>query len=1150
MTTEMRDRLSQVRRFDQLVAFLRDELGWPIEKAGWEDLTFEYSPEEIGIDPSNAAKIQEIRRLRPLTPSQPWGIFFIKFEPKRLPVVALRRILSQVAVKKRASSNSIDRPAWNVDDLLFISNYGEGESRTISFAHFAQPSGDESLPSLRVLGWNNLDTLLHLDSTASQLSSKLKWPVDESNHAMWRDQWRAAFQLRHGEVIATSRELSLRLAQLARDIRDRLLSALAIESEKGPLRRLLHSVRAGLIHDLDEHTFADMYAQTIAYGLLSARVASPPSLRNSSGRPEFPLTNPFLKDLLEAFLKGDSSDRRPAGVTLDFDELGVGEVTELLNSANIEAVVRDFGDRNPREDPVVHFYESFLGDYDPDLKAERGVFYTPRPVVSFIVRSVHEVLQSEFGLEDGLADTSSWQDMLSLGKVTKLPEGASPGDPFVVILDPATGTGTFLVEVIEVIHRTMTDRWEKDRVPKHDVDSRWNEYVTASLLPRMFGYEILMAPLAIAHLKVGLKLVETGYRFEGTERVRVHLTNSLESPREQLILDFPALAREAKTVNAIKRGQRFTVILGNPPYSGISANMTESAQVIVDPYKFVDGVALQERKLWLQDDYVKFVRTAQVTIDKSGGGVLGFITNHGFLENPTFRGMRQSLLGSFQRIHVLDLHGNANRKERSPDGSADENVFDIRQGVAVSLFSKLNEERKIESADLWGERETKYDWLEHHTAASTAYVAITPDSPFYFFKPQEVRARSEYEAGWRLPEVFPVSTVGFVTARDSITVQFTESEMWDVVRRFSAMSPSEARDAFGLGPDARDWKVKTALEDVRRSGPSRKLVAPVLYRPFDVRYTYYTGHSRGFYASPCANVMDQMKGQDNVALCYCRREEVSIGYAHFLVSRFMTEHTLLSSKTTEYHAPLYLKSAIGSSDSGGRAARVPNIGGEFLMSLSRALGTPQEGPFGLPSGISPEDILHYAYALFHSPTYRSRFAPLLRVDFPRLLLPRNQRLFRAMAIVGEELTALHLMDQSNSSHPRAKYFGPREPSVERVSHEGDTIWLSQSRTQGFRPVPTEVWRFRVGTYPVAEKWLKERRGRTLVPEEIDRFCALLDIAGLTLPLMDQVDRIINSHGGFPGAFVSLLEVDVPGSRRGAAAPPRNLRSFAGGETDN
>ena len=403
-------------------------------------------------------------------------------------------------------------------------------------------------------------------------------------------------------------------------------------------------------------------------------------------------TNPFLRELMETFLRAGGRRGKAVSPGIDFDEMGVSEVVELLDQANMEAVVRDFGDRNPREDPVIHFYEHFLAAYDKEQKVSRGVFYTPRPVVSYIVRSVDEILRREFGLTDGLADTTTWGELAKRNKDLEIPGGTPPDQAFVQILDPATGTGTFLVEVIDLIHDTMVEKWKAQGHGETKIQALWNDYVPSRLLSRLHGYELLMAPYAIAHLKIGLKLFETGYRFESDERARVYLTNALEpAGDEQLMLDLlPALAHEAMAVNEIKRKQQFTVLIGNPPYSLMSANLEPQHRSLVDPYRFVDGAKIRERGALqleknLQEDYVKFIRFAELAIQGAGKGVVGLITNHAYLANPTLRGLRRSLTNTLPNLWLLDLHGNTRRKERSPGPEPDRNVFDIQQGVAILI---------------------------------------------------------------------------------------------------------------------------------------------------------------------------------------------------------------------------------------------------------------------------------------------------------------------------------------------------------------------------------------------------------------------------------------------------------------------------------
>ena len=1094
----------------------------------------------MGIDTKNAAKIREIKRLRPLVPNQPWGIFFVRFEPKRLPVVALRRILSQVALKKRASANSAERTAWAKDDLLFVSNYGDGDERQISFAHFSTPTNGHDLPTLKVLGWDNRDTALHLDAVATELTEHLAWPKNDSDASAWREQWRAAFTLRYREAISTSRELSVRLAVLARAIRDRIRAALTIETKRGPLKKLMKAFQAALVHELEADGFADMYAQTIAYGLLSARITDPHT-KTVDDFANHMRTNPLLRDLMETFLQVGGRHTKPGAEEIDFDELGVAEVVELLDNAKMDAVVRDFGDRNPREDPVIHFYELFLKEYDAEKRMQRGVFYTPRPVVSYIVRSVHALLRSEFGLKDGLADTATWEKMAQRHEGLRIPDGILPDQAFVQILDPATGTGTFLVEAIDLIHKTLCSKWQAQGHGETKIAALWNDYVPEHLLPRLHGYELLMAPYAIAHLKVGLKLYETGYRFGSHERVRVYLTNALESAQDvsQTAFDFaiPALADEAQAVNEVKRAVRFTVIIGNPPYSGHSANKGSWIRELlrgsagnrrVENYFEVDGGSLNERNpKWLNNDYVKFIRLAHWQIERTGRGVIGFITSNSYLDSPTFRGMRESLAATFPRTHLLDLHGNSNKKDRAPDGGKDENVFDIKEGVAIGLFtchpSGTGPRPAYNHADVWGVREQaggtgKYDWLVASDVASTEWQALSHKPPLCLFVPRDDALHAEYEAGAPISDIFPVNSVGIVTARDKLAIQWTAEDMGRVAEDFAARGTEAARTFYDLGKDAQDWKVRLAQEDVQRNDGR---IRPVLYRPFDRRFTYYTGKSRGFICRPRPEVMRHMLAGENLGLSTTRSTEIADGWEHVFASRHLIQHHTVSLKEVNYLFPLYTfpMEALANAVNPRRA----NLDPKFTRAFASAVGLDfiPDGAGDRSITFGPEDIFLYLYAVLHSPEYRRRYADFLKSDFPRIPLPAHRAVFSALIIPGARLVRLHLMEADDR---RIAPAFPRTGSnqVDQVSYAPPSsglpgcVWIN--REQYFESVDPEIWAFTIGGYRPAEKWLKDRKGRTLSEDDIDHYRKIVAALTDTRRLMAEIDGVIAKHGGWPGAF--------------------------------
>ena len=1161
MPTDHREHLARIRRFDQLVVYLRDELGWPIDSGNFEDLTFEYTPEELGIDPKNAAKIQEIKRLRPLVPGQPWGIFFVKFEPRRLPVVALRRILGQVALKKRASANRSERQAWEADDLLFVSNYGEGTERRIAFAHFSKPRNGHDLPTLKVLGWDNLDTPLHLDVVARELSAHLAWPDDEDDTDAWRDRWRSAFTLRHHEVITTSKQLSQRLAKLARTIRDRIRTVLAIETESGPLTKLMKAFQTTLVHDLDEAGFSDMYAQTIAYGLLSARITDPTQC-TADDLATHMRTNPFLKELMETFLHAGGRRGKAGGQGIDFDELGVAEVVELLDKANMEAVVRDFGDRNPREDPVIHFYEHFLAAYDKKQKIKRGVFYTPRPVVSYIVRSVDELLRKEFELADGLADTTSWREMAKRHRELKIPEGISPSQAFVQILDPATGTGTFLVEVIDLIHGSMVEKWEARGHGEKKIQALWNDYVPKHLLPRLHGYELLMAPYAIAHLKIGLKLYETGYRFGSEERARVYLTNALApAGDEQLTLDFlPALAREAQEVNEIKQKQRFTVVIGNPPYAGHSRN--NEIHWIVDLVKDFtrDEPSLQGpgQGKWLQDDYVKFLRISQHLLAPTQSGILAMITNHRYLTNRTFKGMRRLWKNQFPLMRILDLHGNRVVHEVSPVGH-DENVFDIEQGVAIGIFAKGGvASSSIGFHELWGSRTRidnngKYDVLAATSLKTTDWQGLNPALPDCLFSPREEVAediQSEFESGIKMLELMPDTLgpngkpqSGLATMHDGFALSFTASEVEEKVRRFlETTSRDEAKTIFGTLCNPQQWDYATAKRTLA-SQAWREKVSRICFSPFDTRYTVY---DKSVAVHLRRRLSDHFFNHKNLGLVVGETGQEIGGDDWDAVSCVNSILQLnYFRRNGSPTLPLYLYD--NELLTGGTDARRTNLSLQHLKKIAGLLSL-KVGRDGLPVGLTPEDIFCYTYAVFHSPGYRSRYAEFLKIEFPRLPLTGNLDLFRALARLGDELVALHLLESKLLDKPLSNYIG-NERTVSKVGwtvNYGGTVWIDgkgtatsfQRGSSGFSAVPEAVWNFHIGGYQVCHKWLKDRKGRWLSDEDIAHYQKIVVALNETIRIMVKIDEVIEAHGGWPDAFQTGSEADAASERTAKVVPFR------------
>jgi predicted helicase len=664
----------------------------------------------------------------------------------------------------------------------------------------------------------------------------------------------------------------------------------------------------------------------------------------------------------------------------------------------------------------------------------------------------------------------------------------------------------------------------------------------------LFGFELLMAPYAIAHLKLGLALQERGFDFPPGHRLGVYLTNTLDEgikTSEALYGPIGYIAEESNAAARIKKEDPIEVILGNPPYAGHSANASVRREVgvtgtvqtvrtfigrLIEDYKQVDGRPLGEKNpKWLQDDYVKFLRWGQWRLTQTGQGILAMITNHGYLDNPTFRGMRQQLMQTFNEIYLLNLHGNAKKKEFCPDGSQDENVFDIQQGVAIGLFIKREggpAPARVFYADLWGLREAKYQALAELEVPSTPWRELQPYSPYYLFVPQDTDLRAEYERGWPVNDIFPVNSVGIVTARDHLTIHWTPQEVMDTVKDFASLNPETAREKYRLGNDVRDWKLQLAQKDLQKSGLKEELVIPVLYRPFDVRFTYYTGQTRGFLCMPRPEVMRHMLAGKNLGLAFSRQNRSGL---NIFVSRHIMDAHLIPSVDINYIFPLYLypyrnrnqrnnqNSFLSLCEPESPYCLTTNVNKDFVNLLLKNLGlTPgKEGRGNLESTFGPEDVFSYAYAVFHSPTYRRRYAEFLKVDFPRLPLTGNQDLFKALVGLGAELVSLHLMESPRLETFITRFPVPGSQRVEKVRYDEAAGRVYLNAEQYFEGVPPEVWAFTIGGYQVCHKWLKDRQGRTLTFADLHHYQKIVVALAETIRLMAAIDAAIHAHGGWP-----------------------------------
>ncbi len=872
-------------------------------------------------------------------------------------------------------------------------------------------------------------------------------------------------------AITDPKSLANALAKRTRFLRDEIITIeLAVEEMQGKkvLLSFYESFKKLLINNLTIDQFADLYAQTLTYGIFVARTRSEGEFNRELIHKYIPGTLGILKSIFRFI----SLEEPPQALAVLIDD-----IADILFNTDIQKILHRFYTEGKGKDPIVHFYETFLSEYDPALREKRGVYYTPEPVVRYIVGSIHSLLQSHFSKEDGLASAD------------------------VTILDPAAGTLTFPAEAIKLAIETHTAKYGSGSIHK---------LIKEHILPHFYALELMMAPYTVGHLKISYLLAEHDYELNETERFKLYLSNTLEPDTpEQISLPIAHdISDECAMANKVKHQDPILVIMGNPPYSGASENSNAWTESLLksdldgaQSYYTVDGKPLGEKNpKWLQDDYVKFLRFAQWKIHKAGKGIVGMITNHGYLDNPTFRGMRQSLMNTFDEIYVLDLHGNAKKKESCPDGSKDENVFDIQQGTAIILMVKgiSAKEKKVSHHELFGLRQFKYDWLDNNQFHAKSYQVLSPSSPFYLFHP-EATGNEHYLKWTSLPEIFPVNSVGIVTARDALTIKDTPNQVRKTIHHFASLDPETARMAFKLGKDARDWKVEYAQKDLKDSGLNDENIVPILYRPFDTSYTYYTGKSRGFHCMPRNEVMRHML-EENVGMVI-GRQGLAVGdnqlWNLVTISQSITDFNLFY-RGGGLIAPIYIYPDEHKDDIFASSEREYNIAPELLDRLSK-----------LWEQFEPEQLFYYVYAVLHSSSYRERYAQYLRMDFPRIPFMDDYELFSKLADFGKELADIHLLKSPRLNPPLARFQGNgSNDTVEFIKYDEDTFTLQINPDKYFEGITPELWSYHIGGYQVLNKYLKDRKGKTL--SDPIHYCRMVTAIALTIDLQARIDKIIGT----------------------------------------
>ncbi|PKP30417.1 MAG: DNA methyltransferase [Bacteroidetes bacterium HGW-Bacteroidetes-16] len=893
------------------------------------------------------------------------------------------------------------------------------------------------------------------------------------------------FCIHIGQTIKSPKKLAEMMAGKARllsEIIERALTSDEENEENSSLKDQMTAFRQILIHDITPKGFADVYAQTIAYGMFAARLHDT-SLNNFSRQEAselIPKSNPFLRKLF-GYISGPDIDDRIKWI--------VDSLADIFLATNVEEILKNYGKATKMEDPIIHFYETFLSEYDPKLRKARGVWYTPQPVVNFIVRAVDDILKTEFDLQQGLADTSKTKIKVDVqGK--KIEQEVHK----VQILDPATGTGTFLAEVIKHIHKKFEGQ-----------QGIWSNYVETHLLPRLNGFELLMASYAMAHLKLDLLLKETGYKPTKDQRFRVYLTNSLEEYHPDTGTLFANwLSSEANEANHIKRDTPVMVVMGNPPYSVSSSNKSEWIEKLTADYK----KDLNERnKQPLSDDYIKFIRFGQHFIDKNGSGVLSYISNNSFIDGIIHRQMRKHLLESFDSIYILDLHGNSKKKEVCPDGSSDQNVFDIMQGVSINLFvktgkKKKNEFGKVFHSEIQGKRESKYDFLNENSLESIKWNDLQPNLPNFFLVKKDF-INDNADLFFQVDKLFGLYNSGLTTEFDELAIQDTLKNSTVLLDNLKAKNCQEIESIYQLGQKKLN-KISNAIKDVNLNKSTIKII---YYRPFDNKFTIYTGKTNGIMGRPRNDLMKHFFNA-NFGLIVGRQGQAvgSMPWNVLTITNTIVDSNIFyRGRGTVF--PLYLYPKPSAQHTLEPAAsRSPNLNIEIVKQIADKLGL----TFTIEKETSentfaPIDILDYIYAVLHSPTYREKYKEFLKIDFPRVPYPKDKDTFRQLVKIGGEIRQIHLLESSKVEQYITQYPIDGDNVVEKPKFQAGKVYIND--TQYFDNVPQIAWDFFIGGYQPAQKWLKDRKDRKLDFDDILHYQKIIVALSETDRLMKEIDKI-------------------------------------------
>ena len=860
--------------------------------------------------------------------------------------------------------------------------------------------------------------------------------------------------------IKTPSELAILLADKTKLSRKILMEVLEKETEPDyiPIISFYEAFRKVLIEGLTKERFVDLYAQTITYGLFAAKmIAGEEEIKRGNAWEFVPGNVPLLRTIFHIFSGPDAPEAM---------SWIINDIVNVLNKTRIKVIFQDTGAMYDR-DPIIHFYDTFLGEYNPEEKKKLGVYYTPPEVVAYIVASVHKLLKEKFGKHQGLAEYG------------------------VKLLDPAAGT---LIFVIRAIGRALAE------LKDHRLDGLIPSNIKEHILSDFFAFEILIVPYVVGHLRVAMYLEDKwGYKLKDHERMKFYLTNSLELKEPEQALLLPELTEEGKKASEVKEKVPIQVVIGNPPYSVSSENKSDFIEMLMEDYK--KEVRREKNIQPLSDDYIKFIRFAHWKINQTGKGIVGFISNNSYLSGVIHRGMRRKLLETFDEIYILNLHGSSRIGEKTPEGGKDENVFDIQQGVAIAIYVKLEKplkEKKVYYADVWGSKKEKLDILSRNDVKTTEWEwKFEPKEPYYFFEPKHFALQEEYDKFREVTDIFKEWSSGIMTSRDRFVVGFTKEEIVQRLRLFTGSLPDEAIKEKLILKDTRTWKLSEVRQKLKGEEIEDKIY-PYAYRPFDTRRICYESILMDRDRLPfMKNLLN-----DNFSIVLKRSRYIkTTKFHHIYVVATIGDMNFMGDRSFFFPLYLYPDKTKGTllDAKASKPESIPNFTDEFLQALKDALGTEP----------IPEEIFYYIYSVLYSPTYRKRYEELLMIDFPKVPLPKDYEKFKKLSELGKELVELHLLKHSALQEIDREIGFPRSGSnkAENVRYDEENRRVYFNKGQYFDGISKEVWESQIGAYQVMAKYLKDRKGRELSLEEIEHYMKVGKTIEKTIEAQEKVDEV-------------------------------------------